>query len=260
MIDGHTHEIASGPALRDEFPLPAGGSGSAQRQGEGDGGWQLSGTWRFAWDGVLFSFAQSGRLHRQFAGALVCGAFLPPHPGPLPEARENRTLRFRQSGARRLVAARDAVFPLPAGEGQGEGERDAANQHGRTNFASSTRPAPRLRVGNHVERKGCRWSKGARSQARWCFERCFPLTPPSPLGRGRIARRYVANRTRWVVRMSRRLIAERTVPVGATPDLTNSEDASSLPQEREANRPAATALAPIPESTLARRAPDRPLR
>src|SRR6266568_4851234 len=49
--------------------------------------------------------------------------------------RENRSTRFRQSRAPRLVAARDAVFPLP------EGERDAANQNGRTNFASSTRPA-----------------------------------------------------------------------------------------------------------------------
>src|SRR6266704_6583519 len=34
------------------------------------------------------------------------------------------------------------LFPLPAGEGQGEGERDAANQDGRTNLASSTRPSP----------------------------------------------------------------------------------------------------------------------
>src|SRR5438445_2014177 len=31
-------------------------------------------------------------------------------------------------------------------EGKGEGEQDAANQNGRKNFASSTRPAPRLRV------------------------------------------------------------------------------------------------------------------
>ncbi len=42
--------------------------------------------------------------------------------------RENRAPRFRQSGAPRLVAARDAVFPLPAGEGQGEGERDAPTE------------------------------------------------------------------------------------------------------------------------------------
>src|SRR6266571_8357177 len=49
-------------------------------------------------------------------------------------------------------------FPLPR-ERQGEGERDAANQNGRTNFASSTRPAPRVRVGDHIERRACRWRK-----------------------------------------------------------------------------------------------------
>ncbi len=31
------------------------------------------------------------------------------------------------------------------------------------------------------------------SQARWFAQRFFPLTPPSPLGRGRIARRVFAN-------------------------------------------------------------------
>src|SRR5438445_4639977 len=92
-------------------------------------------------------------------------ATFPPHAGPLPWGRENRPPRFRQSKAPRLVAARGAVFPLPAGEGQGEGERDPANPNGRTNFASSTRPDPRLRVGYHIERRACRWSKGARSQA-----------------------------------------------------------------------------------------------
>src|SRR6266849_8712179 len=60
--------------------------------------------------------------------------------------RENRPPRLRQSRAPRLVAARVAVFPLPAGEGKGEGERDAANQNGPTNFASSTPPVTRLRV------------------------------------------------------------------------------------------------------------------
>jgi len=95
------------------------------------------------------------------------------------------------------------LSPLPEGEGQGEGERNTANQNGRTNSASSTRPAPRVRVDNHVERKGCRWWKGARSQAHWCFERCFPLTPPSPLGRGRIVHRCVANPTHWIVREPR---------------------------------------------------------
>src|SRR6266852_375493 len=59
--------------------------------------------------------------------------------------RENRPPHFGQSSAPRLVAARDTVCPLPQGEGYGEGERDAANQHGRRNFAGSTRPATRLR-------------------------------------------------------------------------------------------------------------------
>src|SRR5207245_1198136 len=90
-------------------------------QGEGEGDWHLSGAWRFTWRGALFSFAQSSPLHRQFASALVCGGFLPPHPSPLPEERENRTLRFRRSRAPRLLAARDAVFPLPEGQGEEEG-------------------------------------------------------------------------------------------------------------------------------------------
>ena len=48
--------------------------------------------------------------------------------------RESRQSRWRQSRAPRFIAARDPEFPLPAGEGQGEGERDATNQNGRTNF------------------------------------------------------------------------------------------------------------------------------
>jgi len=109
---GRTHEIAGCPRQGNEFPLPAG-----EGQGEGDGGLQLSATWRFAWRGALCSFSQNGRPHLQSAGALVCGAFLPPHPSPLPEERENRTIHSRPSGAPRLVAARDAVFP--AGEREG---------------------------------------------------------------------------------------------------------------------------------------------
>ncbi len=109
---GRTHEIAGCPRLGNEFPLPAG-----EGQGEGDGGLQLSATWRFAWRGALCSFSQNGRLHLQSAGALICRAFLPPHPSPLPEERENRTIHCRPSGAPRLVAARDAVFP--AGEREG---------------------------------------------------------------------------------------------------------------------------------------------
>ncbi len=96
--------------------------------------------------------------------------------------RENRPPRIRQSRAPRLVTARDALFPLPAGEGQGEGERDEANRNGRTNFAGSTRSARRVKVGYLIEHRACRWRKRARSQAHWCFERCFPLTPALSLG------------------------------------------------------------------------------
>ena len=32
------------------------------------------------------------------------------------------------------------------------------------------------------EREACRWWKLERSQADWCFERCFPLTPALSLG------------------------------------------------------------------------------
>jgi len=66
------------------------------------------------------------------------------------------------------------------------------------------------------------------SRAHWYSGRSFPLTPPSPLGR--IARCCVANRTRWVVQVSGRSIAERTVPVEATPDLSKTQDAGSLSQ------------------------------
>src|SRR6266849_10867057 len=71
-------------------------------------------------------------------------------------------------------------FPLPAGEGQGEGERDAANQHSRKNFANSTRTPLRVRVDHHIERKAWRPWKRERSPAQWCFEPCFPLTPVLP--------------------------------------------------------------------------------
>src|SRR5713226_7441473 len=76
---------------------------------------------------------------------ITCGDQEPPlTPSLSPWARENRPPRCRQSRASRFVAARDAVSPLPAGEGQGEGERGAANQNGRTNSARSARPIPRV--------------------------------------------------------------------------------------------------------------------
>src|SRR2546426_858171 len=50
-----------------------------------------------------------------------------PSPRPLPggEGESSAALSPFQS-ASRLVPARGALFPLPAGEGQGQGERDAA--------------------------------------------------------------------------------------------------------------------------------------
>ncbi len=78
-------------------------------------------------------------------------------------------------------------FPLPAGEGQGEGERDVSNQNGRTNFASLTRPGRRVCVGYHIERKACRWWKRAEegpSRARpWYALNCLPsaFTPGAEL-------------------------------------------------------------------------------
>jgi hypothetical protein len=112
---------------------------------------------------------------RAVASALVFRAFLPPHPALSLGERENHPPLRGESNAvgRAGVSAlnrgahganrsdvrpkKDAgrQFPLPAGEGQGEGERDAANQNGRRNFASSTRKPPRVRVGYHFERKAC---------------------------------------------------------------------------------------------------------
>ncbi len=55
-----------------------------------------------------------------------------------------------------------------------------------------------------------------------------------PLGRGRIHRRRVANRTPCVVRASRRRIAERTLRVGTTSDLRKTQHGGSLSlRERE---------------------------
>jgi hypothetical protein len=97
-----------------------------------------------------------------------------PHPGTarcycLVGERENRPPRLRQSRAPRLLPARDGVFPLPAGEGKGEGERDAANQNGWKNFASSTRPTHRASSRGHGKTNFPTRSKHDRGK------------PPSPL-------------------------------------------------------------------------------
>ena len=51
-----------------------------------------------------------------------------------------------------LTKTQDAGSLSP-GERQGEGERDAANRNARTNSATSTPPAPRLRVDSLIERE-----------------------------------------------------------------------------------------------------------
>jgi hypothetical protein len=98
-------------------------------------------------------FIGSSQAHLSFE------RYLPPHPGPLPQERENHPPcrgesntvdRAGVSGLNREAhgASKSDVrpkkdarfqFPLPAGEGEGEGERDAANQNGRKNSASSAR-------------------------------------------------------------------------------------------------------------------------
>jgi len=56
---------------------------------------------------------------RAVAGALMFRASLPPHPALSLGERENRPPRFGKSSASRLVAVRDAVFPLPLAGGAG---------------------------------------------------------------------------------------------------------------------------------------------
>ena len=68
----------------------------------------------------------------------------------------------------------------------------------------------------------------ARGRKRIGFSSVASPSPRPLPGGGRTARRLVANRSRWVVRGSRRGIAERTVPAGATPDLSKTRDAGSL--------------------------------
>src|SRR6266704_4685454 len=99
---------------------------------------------------------------------------------------ENCPPPLRQSRASRLVAARDARSPLPEGEGQGEGERDAANQNGRTNFATTARPALTVKVGHPsiptpVEGGSAHSSKGRQFQIA-LERRRIPLTPALSLG------------------------------------------------------------------------------
>src|SRR5258708_5026755 len=78
-------------------------------------------------------------------------------PPPALSPRRGRTMR--RAGAKPVgldSSRRGMRCSLSQREGQGEGERDAANQDGRANSASSTRPAPCVRVGYHRGRKACR--------------------------------------------------------------------------------------------------------
>ncbi len=127
--------------------------------------------------------------------------------------RENRQPRFRQSRAPRLLAARDAVFPLPAGEGQGEGnETPPTKTLGRILQAQLDQlPESKLAITSNPMPVDCGSAQSQGSPIPGCrtveanspSPRGYAL-PRSPLGRGRIARREVANRTRWVVRRFRR--------------------------------------------------------
>src|SRR6266702_7499891 len=190
-------------AARDaESPLPKGeGQGEGEPDAANQNGWTI----------LARSIRPAPRLDNQCSpktnlptrfkndqrsppSALVFRVLLPPHPTLSLGERENLPPPFRQSRASRFVAARDAVFPLPAGEGQGEGERDGANQNDRTNLASSTRPSPRVKVGYHIGPKACRERK--RAVARAANSRLlhgrdeFPPRPPLPPR----ARRRMRNR------------------------------------------------------------------
>src|SRR5713226_7610039 len=88
------------------------------------------------------------------ASALVFRALLPPHPAFSLGERENR--------------------PSLRGE---------SNTLGRASVSALNRGANGASVVEFI--------RG--SQTNRCFERCFPLTPPSPLGRGSVARRAFAN-------------------------------------------------------------------
>ena len=85
---------------------------------------------------------------------------------------------------------------------------------------------------------------GVGRQAHWCFERCFPLTPPSPLGRGRIARRAFAT--------AERLDSSQS---GARCSLSLRERARVRGNETPPTKTAARILQPqfnlLPESKLA---------
>ncbi len=175
------------------FPLPA---GEGQGEGERDAA-NRNGRPNFASSirpaagasGLCCpktNFPRRSTNHRRRPpSALVFRALLPPHPALSLGERENRPPRFRHCRAPRFIAERRAVFPLPAGEGQGEGKRNAANQNGCTHFAASVQPAPRVKVGYHIGPKVCRWWKRRQSQGPPTPGCCLVGTnSPQPPGEG----------------------------------------------------------------------------
>src|SRR6266851_4605622 len=90
--------------------------------------------------------------------------------------RENLPPRLRQSRAPGLVEARDAVFPLPAGEGQGEGnETPPTKTAGRILHAQPDRFLEPATSGGFMRRV---WLSSSAVRKR------IGLSRPSPAGEG----------------------------------------------------------------------------
>src|SRR5258708_764314 len=69
-------------------------------------------------------------------------------PTPALSARRGRIARRAGADPERLDSSQRGMrVRSPCGEGQGEGEEDAAHQNGRKNSAGSARPARRVKVG-----------------------------------------------------------------------------------------------------------------
>ncbi len=70
-----------------------------------------------------YSDAGIGRTPRRGHPFCAMQCFLSPHPSPLPWGEGEPFSPRRTSQTRRLSTARCSLFPLPEGEGQGEGKR-----------------------------------------------------------------------------------------------------------------------------------------
>ena len=109
--------------------------------------------------------------------------------------RENLPPPFCQSGASRFVAARDAVSPLPAGEGQGEGnETPPTKTPGRILQAQPDRRPEPIACAAKNKFPDVLYAGPTQAGKRVGVSSVASPSPrPSPLGRGRIARRVFAN-------------------------------------------------------------------